>query len=300
VVIERSAADAATAFRRDLGNGFLITAEVAPPRGADYSEAVSAARLLASAGADAVHVTDNPTARLRMAGAAVAHVIMRDAGVAAILHLSCRDRNLLGLQSELLGAAALGIPGIVALTGDPSNVGDFPKATSVFDVTALGLTRIVRELNEGRDHAGGDIGTPTRFRIGTAVNPVPRDLSVECARLDEKIAAGADFALTQPVFDIAAMQPFLEHARASGIPVLAGLLPLQSHANAEFLHNEIPGMRVPDATRERMRKAKDERMEGIAIARDLLAEFASTRGIAGVFVITGERYDLAADVIAAG
>lgn len=289
---------AQTAFERRLGKEFVVTVEVSPPRGIDLGASLAAAKLLQSAGVDAIHITDNPTARLRMSGTTVAHLLMRETGIAAILHFSCRDRNLLGLQSELLGAAALGIPAILALTGDPSNVGDFPKATSVFDVTALGLTRILRSLNSGRDHAGNEIGAPTHFRIGAAVNPVPRDLAGEQARFDEKIAAGADFAVTQPVFDTQAMRPFLEHAATAGIPMLVGLLPLRSYANAEYLHNEVPGMHVPEEIRERLRGAADERREGIAIARDLLAQFSSTPGVAGVYVVSQDQYELVAEVVA--
>lgn len=296
-IVRPPAAAPKTAFERKLGKEFVVTVELSPPRGIDYGAALSAARLLSASGADAVHISDNPTARLRMSGMAAAHLIMRETNLAAILHFSCRDRNLLGLQSELLGAAALGIPAILALTGDPSNVGDFPKATSVFDVTALGLTRILQSLNAGRDHAGGDIGPPTHFRIGAAVNPVPRDLAAECAKFDEKVAAGADFVVTQPVFDPAAIKPFLDHARSASVPVLVGLLPLRSYANAEYLHNEVPGMRVPETIRERIRKASNEGSEGIAIARELLAELRVTPGVGGVFVVSQEQYDLAAEVI---
>ena len=289
-----------TPFEQKLGRSFVTTVEISPPRGADSSAMLAAARLLQSVGVDAVHVADNPTARPSMSGTTAAHLIMRETDLAAILHFSCRDRNLVGLQSELLGAAALGVPAIVALTGDPSNIGDFPKATSVFDVTALGLTRILRGLNEGRDHSGSDIGAPTRFRIGAAVNPVPRDLAAECARLDEKIEAGADFAVTQPVFRSSSIVPFLGRARAAGIPVLVGLLPLRSFANAEYLHNEVPGMHVPESIRERMRTAPDQAREGVRIARDLMVEFAELPGVAGVFIVSQERYEAAAEVVAEG
>lgn len=295
-----SAIRSRTAFERKLGKRFVTTVEISPPHGIDASSTIAAARLLESAGVDAIHVADNAGARASMSGLTVAHLIMRETNLAAVLHFSCRDRNLVGLQSELISAAALGIPAIVALTGDPSNIGDFPRATSVFDVTALGLTRILRALNDGRDHAGSDIGAPTQFRIGAAVNPVPRDLAAECARLNEKVQAGADFAVTQPVFQSASMTPFLERARAAGIPVIVGLLPLRSHANAEYLHNEVPGMRVPDEIRERMRTARDGPAEGIRIARDLMIEFAETPGVAGVFIVPQERYEAAAQVVAEG
>jgi methionine synthase / methylenetetrahydrofolate reductase(NADPH) len=291
---------APTAFERKLGLEFVVTAELAAPRGTDAGAMLAAARRLAAAGVDALHISDNPTARVRMAGVAAAHVVMRETGVATVLHLSCRDRNLIGLQSELIGASALGVTAILPLTGDPSNVGDFPKATSVFDVTALGLTQIVRNLNAGMDQAGNDIGGCSRFRIGAAANPMARDLPAEMARLAERIDAGADFVVTQPVFDIAAVSRFLERLRERRVPVLAGLLPLRSFENAEYLHNEVPGMQIPEPIRERMRAARDGQAEGVAIARDLMVEFSRLPGVAGVYVICQEQYELAAEVIAQG
>jgi len=288
----------ATRFEDKLGRSFVMTVEVSPPRGVDARESIAAARLLAAAGADAVDISDNPTARLRMSSTALAHLIMRETPLATILHMTCRDRNLLALQSELLGASALGVTAILALTGDPSNVGDFPKATSVFDVTSVGLTEIVHALNQGKDHAGNDIGTAARFRIGIAANPTAANLSAELAKFDEKRAAGADFAVTQPVFDIAAIRPFLDGAAERNVPVLVGVLLLRSHRNAEFLHNEVPGMSVPDRIRERMRRAGDGRSEGIAIAGELLVELAQTSGVAGAYIIPQEQYADAADAMA--
>ena len=290
---ERSLTD----FERKLGKEFVTTVEVSPPRGVDYSASLAGAKLLQAAGADAVDISDNPTARLRMSSTALAHLIMRETGLATILHFTCRDRNLLGLQSELLGAAALNVTAILALTGDPSNVGDFPKATSVFDVTSVGLTEIVNALNHGKDHAGTDVGPPTRFRVGVAVNPLARDLDGEFKKFDEKLAAGADFAMTQPIYDIAQIKPFLDRMAALKFPVLVGVLLLRSYKNAEFLHNEVPGMSVPEHVRERMRGAADQRGEGIAIARDLLMELAQTSGAAGAYIIPQDRYEMAAEVL---
>lgn len=286
-----------TAFERKLGRQFVITAEISPPRGADASDAIAAARLLETAGADAVNISDNPTARLRMSSSALAHLIMRNTKLATILHLGCRDRNLLGLQSELLGAAALGVTAVLALTGDPSNVGDFPKATSVFDVTALGLTQIVAGLNHGKDHAGNNVGTATRFRIGVAVNPAPPSLAAELERIEQKRAAGADFAVTQPIFDVATIAPFLQWASGQGFPVLVGVLLLRGYRNAEFLHNEVPGMQVPESVRERMRTSRDERSEGVAVARELLIALASSPGVAGAYLIPQDQYEGAAQAI---
>ncbi|MDQ6780317.1 MAG: methylenetetrahydrofolate reductase, partial [Candidatus Eremiobacteraeota bacterium] len=263
----------------------------------DATASVNAASVLEAAGADAVDISDNPTARLRMSSVAVAHLIMRATRLATILHLTCRDRNLLGLQSELLGAAALGVTGILPLTGDPSNVGDFPKATSVFDVTSAGLTEIVRSLNHGNDHAGNDIGAATHFRIGVAVNPAAVNLAAELAKFEEKVAAGADFAMTQPIFDVDAIAPFLHSAARFKVPILVGVLLLRSHRNAEFLHNEVPGMNVPQTVRERMRLAPDGRAEGIKMAAELLVQLSGTRGVAGAYIIPQEQYEEAAQAM---
>ena len=293
--VERSHA---TAFERKLGRQFVITVEISPPRGANATDAVAAAKALLAAGADGVNISDNPTARLRMSSTALAHLVMRETGLATILHLTCRDRNLLALQSELLGAAALGITAVLPLTGDPSNVGDFPKATSVFDVTSLGLTKMVRDLNIGRDHAGSIVDPPTHFRIGVAVNPGTKSLAGELEKVQQKLDAGADFAVTQPVFDVTAIQPFLAWAAGRSLPVLVGVLLLRSHRNAEFLHNEVPGMHVPDAVRERLLHASDASREGMAVACDVIMELSRTPGVAGAYLIPQDRYEAAASVIA--
>jgi homocysteine S-methyltransferase len=296
--LPRASESPATSFERDLGRRFVTTAEIAPPRGPDATRMLEGARLLASAGADALHIADNASARPAMSGATAAYLVKREAKLATVLHVSCRDRNLVGLQSDLIGAAALDVTAIVALTGDPTNVGDFPKSTSVFDVTALGLTKILKMLNGGLDRAGTSIGSPTRFRIGAAVNALPRDVEAEHRRLLEKIEAGADFAVTQPVFESAALAPFLARAYDAGIPLIVGLLPLRGYAHAEYLHNEIPGMLIPEHVRERLKNAKDEAAEGIAIARQLIQEMTQTRGVAGAYVVSLERYEAAAEVIA--
>ncbi|MBC5823373.1 MAG: bifunctional homocysteine S-methyltransferase/methylenetetrahydrofolate reductase [Candidatus Eremiobacteraeota bacterium] len=295
--LPRHAQRVQTAFERKLGREFVITAELSPPRGVDYEPSLAVAHLLEAAGVEAVNIPDNPTARLRMSSTALGHLIARDTGLTAILHFTCRDRNLLGLQSDLLGASALGISAILALTGDPSNVGDFPKATSVFDVTSAGLTEIINSLNHGKDHAGNSIGEPTHFRIGVTVNPVARDVALEFQKLKEKISAGADFAMTQPVYDIATAVPLLERAHAIGFPILVGVLPLQSYRNAEYLHNEVPGMAIPMSVRQRLKAAANPAHEGMAIARDLLIELTGTESAAGAYVIAQDRYEVAAQVV---
>lgn len=296
--LPRTSHAAATSFERDLGRRFVTTAEIAPPRGTDATRMLEGARLLAAAGADALHIADNASPRPAMSGATAAYLVKREARLATVLHVSCRDRNLVGLQSDLIGAAALDVTAIVALTGDPTNVGDFPKSTSVFDVTALGLTKILKMLNDGLDHAGVSIGSPTRFRIGAAVNALPRDLEAEHRRLLEKIDAGADFAVTQPVFESTSLAPFLARASDAGIPLIVGLMPLRGYAHAEYLHNEIPGMLIPERIRERLKNAKDETAEGVAIACELMQALTQTRGVAGAYVVSLERYEAAAEVVA--
>ncbi|HEV2038161.1 MAG TPA: methylenetetrahydrofolate reductase, partial [Candidatus Eremiobacteraceae bacterium] len=168
---------------------------------------------------------------------------------------------------------------------------------SVFDVTALGLTQIVRDLNQGKDHAGSDIGRPTHFRIGVAVNPTTKTLPAELEKFEQKLRAGADFAVTQPIFDIPSLAPFLSWTVERRFPVLVGVLLLRSHRNAEFLHNEVPGMHVPELVRERLRSADDQAREGVAIARDILVELARTPGVAGAYIIPQDRYEAAADAM---
>jgi len=288
-----------TEFERKLGREFVVTVEITPPRGVDCTHALEGAQRVQEAGADAVDIADNPTARLRMSSLALAHLIRRESTLAAILHLTCRDRNLLALQSELLGAAALDVTAILALTGDPSNVGDFPRATSVFDVTAGGLTEMVHALNAGRDLAGNALGAPTRFRVGVAVNPLAADLDAEIAKFDEKCRAGADFAMTQPVYDVAAFTPFLARVGGSGVPIIVGILPLRSYRNAEYLHNEVPGMFIPDAIRRRMESSKDGAAEGALLACEMLAALRSTPGVAGAYLMPQGRYEVVAEILQA-
>jgi homocysteine S-methyltransferase len=246
-----------------------------------------------------VDIADNPTARLRMSSLALAHLIRRETSLAAILHLTCRDRNLLALQSELLGAAALDVTAILALTGDPSNIGDFPRATSVFDVTAAGLTEIVHALNAGRDLAGNALGAKARFRVGVAVNPLAADVEAEFAKFEEKRRAGADFAMTQPVYDVASLAPFLDRAHNLGVPMIVGLLPLRSYRNAEYLHNEVPGMFIPHAVRERMRLSPDGAAEGATLAREMFAALREMPGVAGAYIMPQGRYEIVAEIIGA-
>jgi len=283
-------------------DAFLVTAEVEPPKGADSAAAIAGARSMKAAGVDAVNVTDNPMARLRMSSIAVAALIQRETGLDAVVQITTRDRNVLGLQSDLLGAAGLGVKAILCLGGDPLKIGDYPQAKQVSEVDVLGLLRIARGLNAGADLAGNAIGAATRFAIACAANPAAADQEVEFSKLRAKIEAGANFAQTQPVYDLDALARFLAHPDARAIPILVGLIPLLSLKQTLFFANEVPGIVVPPAIQERMRRASEqggehEREEGLAIARELAAGIA---GLArGMHVMPMGRYRAVGEILAA-
>jgi len=222
---------------------------------------------------DAINVADGPRASARMSAQALYVLLERHAQVETILHYTCRDRNLLGIQSDLLGAHALGLRNILAITGDPPKLGDYPDATAVYDVDSIGLIRIVDHLNHGRDLAGNPIGPPLGLHVGCGADPGKADIERELRRLEEKVAAGAEFVMTQPVYDPRTLERFFGLIRHLRIPVLVGLLPLYSYKNAEFLHNEVPGMSIPEPILERMRRAgagDEGRAEGVRIAQEAL------------------------------
>jgi len=257
---------------RKLANKeFVVSVEVDPPRGARPKKMIEGAQFLKASGVDVINVADSPMARVRMSSLALASMISQQVGVETILHFTCRDRNLMGIQSDLMGAHALGIRNILALTGDPPRAGDYPNMTAVFDVDSVGLIRVLKQLNAGTDLAGNSIGEPTRFLIGCAVNPASEDIKAELERFEKKIDAGAEFTMTQPLYELEPLLRFLEAVGKKRVPVLLGLLPLQSHRHAEFLHNEVPGINIPDHAREAMRAAGDKGIEvGIEMCRALL------------------------------
>ena len=279
---------------------FVVTAEVEPPRGADCAAAIEGARLLKAGGVDAVNVTDNPMARLRMSSIAVAALIQRETGLEAVVQITTRDRNVLGLQSDLLGAAGLGLKAILCLGGDPLKIGDYPQAKQVSEVDVLGLLRMAKGLNAGADLAGNAIGAATRFAVACAANPAAKDQEVEFSKLRAKIEAGATFAQTQPVYDLEALAKFLERPEAKAIPILVGLIPLLSLKQTLFFANEVPGVVVPPAIQDRMRRANErgaehEKAEGLAIARELAAGIA---GLArGIHVMPMGKYKTASEVL---
>jgi homocysteine S-methyltransferase len=222
-----------------------------------------------------VNIADSPMARIRMSAMALAYQVHQHfPRLEIILHFTCRDRNLMGIQSDLLGAHALGLRNILCLTGDPPSLGDYPNATAVFDTDAPGLMRIVHRMNEGADLAGTSIGAATRFAIGCGVNPTAPDLDREIEYVRRKLAASPHFVMTQPVYELDGWKRFVERLRGiSDIPILIGILPLQSFRHAEFLHNEVPGIHVPDWIRTRMHEAGNEGQRvGVELARDLLSQ----------------------------
>ncbi|HET9041181.1 MAG TPA: bifunctional homocysteine S-methyltransferase/methylenetetrahydrofolate reductase [Gemmatimonadales bacterium] len=258
---------------------FVTTVEIVPPKGVDPAPMFEQVRQLKEAGVDAVNVPDGPRAQSRMGALLSALMIEREVGLEAVVHYACRDRNLLGMLSDLLGAAAAGIRNLLIITGDPPKMGPYPEATAVFDIDSIGLTNLVSRLNHGLDPGGNPIGPPTKFVIGVGVNPAAPDFERELKRFAYKVEAGAEYAITQPVFDLAQLDRFLSRVESFRIPIVAGIWPLISLRNAEFLANEVPGVSVPDAVVERMRVAsaggKEEALaEGVRISREMLADVA--------------------------
>ena len=269
-------ADRSNWGRKLVSGEFVSSVEIVPPRGVDATRMLEDVRALKVAGVDAVNVPDGPRAQSRMGAMMTSLLIEQQVGIEAVCHYACRDRNLLGMLSDLLGGAAMGLHNLLLVTGDPPKMGPYPDATAVFDIDSIGLTNLVRNLNRGLDPGGNPIGAPTRYTIGVGVNPAAIDPSVERERFDYKVEAGAEFAITQPVFDPRQLERFLREIGGAHIPIVAGIWPLVSLRNAEFLANEVPGVVVPDEILERMRVANRQSAEhavaeGIAIAREMLA-----------------------------
>lgn len=275
-------------WARKVARGeFVTSVEVLPPKGCDAEKTLQSIALLKDKGVDAVNIPDGPRAQTRMSAQATALLVEQQIGIEAVLHYCCRDRNLLGMMSDLLGAAALGLHNLLIITGDPPKMGPYPDATAVFDIDAIGLTNMVNKLNHGLDIGNNPIGRPTAFSIGVGVNPGAVNLEEEIRRFEWKVEAGAEYAITQPVFDTEQLRVFLDKISHVRIPIIAGIWPLVSYRNAEFLHNEVPGVNVTPEILERMRVAsdigkEDAREEGISIARESLIEVRDV--IAGVQV----------------
>ncbi len=281
---------------------FITTVEIVPPKGVDPAPMFDQCRALKAAGVDAVNVPDGPRAQSRMGALLSGIMIEREVGLEAVVHYACRDRNLLGMLSDLLGAAAAGLRNLLLVTGDPPKMGPYPDATAVFDIDAIGLTNLVARLNRGLDPGHNAIGTPTKFVIGVGVNPAAPDLERELSRLHWKVEAGAEFAITQPVFDLEQLDKFLKRIEAFRLPVIGGIWPLVSLRNAEFLANEVPGVTVPPEILDRMRRASERGREqglaeGVTIAREMLVAVKDRLSGAQVSAPLG-KVPVALDVLA--
>jgi homocysteine S-methyltransferase len=288
---------AVSPFASKLGKKFMVSVELDPPRGINANKILKSAQKLFESGVDGVNIADSPMARVRMSCLSVAYLIKTQIGMETVLHFTCRDRNLMGLQADLLGAHALGIQNILAVTGDPPSLGDYPQATAVYDVDSIGLVKIIQHLNQGMDWAGNSIGGPTSFCVGVAVNPAAYDLDKEFDRFERKVESGAKFAFTQPQYELKTLEKFLNKTRHLKIPIFLGILPLHSFRHAEFLHNEVPGIQIPLEQRERMRKAQDNgQEEGTQMAKELLLQAKDM--VAGVYLMPSfGKYDLVLDVL---
>jgi homocysteine S-methyltransferase len=284
-----------------LSSGEFVTmVEIVPPKGIDIRKELEGARFLKSVGVDGINIPDSPRASARMSNQALSLLLQQEVGIEAILHYTCRDRNVLGIQSDLLGAAAMGIRNLICITGDPPKMGNYPDATAVFDVDAIGLVNIVHNLNRGLDIGGNPLGTGTSFVIGVGANPGVPNIDEEIRRFAYKVEAGAEYAVTQPVFDLALLENFLKRIAHHKVPVVAGIWPLVSVRNAEFMKNELR-VSVPDSILERMCKATSPeaaREEGIAIAREMLIAVRSMVQGAQISAPMG-RYSSAVDVLEA-
>jgi homocysteine S-methyltransferase len=279
---------------------FVTMVEIVPPKGIDIRKEIEGAKFVKSVGVDAVNIPDSPRASARMSNQALSLLMQRAVDIEAILHYTCRDRNVLGIQSDLLGAAATGIRNLICITGDPPKMGNYPDATAVFDVDSIGLVNIVHNLNRGLDLGGNPIGAGTGFVIGVGANPGLPDLDEEIKRFEYKVQAGAEYVVTQPVFDLALLESFLRRIEHFRIPVVAGIWPLVSARNAEFMKNELR-VSVPDEILHRMTKAatpEAARAEGVAIAREMLAAVRDRVQGAQISAPQG-RYASAADVLEA-
>jgi homocysteine S-methyltransferase len=279
---------------------FVTFVEIVPPKGVNSTKEIEGARYLKSVGIDAINIPDSPRASARMSNQALCLLIQQQVGIETVLHYSCRDRNVLGIQSDLLGGYAIGLRNLICITGDPPKMGNYPDATAVFDVDAIGLVNIVRNLNQGLDVGANPMGNATAFVIGVGANPGAPNLDEEVRRFEYKVEAGAEYAVTQPVFDLKLLENFLRRIEHCRIPVFAGIWPLVSMRNAEFMKNELK-VSVPDAILSRMAcasNAEAARAEGVAIAREMLMAVRKEVQGAQISAPLG-RYSSAADVLEA-
>ena len=267
-----------TEFAQKLGKEFVVTVEMDLPRGLNVGKVIEGARSLKEKGADLIDISDGARARLRMNPLSASCLIQEQVGIEVMMHFACRDRNLLAVQADLLGAHALGVRNILAITGDPANIGDYPSATSVFDVDSVGLVRILSRFNEGIDLAGYTVGLKCGFTIAVAFNPLAQDMDLEMERLQRKADAGAHCVYTQPIFEWSYVEQAAEACRKLNLPLLVGVLPLRSQRHAEFMHNEVPGIVIPERLRTLMANQPDDQSAlatGIAEAQHLAKDLKS-------------------------
>ena len=279
-----------------LHRSFVISVEVDPPKGLDATKDLEGARLLKDAGADVIDVGDSPIGRVRMSALAMCYLIQQHCGIETIIHFTTRDRNLVGLQADLIGAHAMGVRNVLALTGEPPR-GDYPNVTAVYDVDSPGLMRIIKRFNEGLDLAGKSIGHPARFLIGGALDMTTATLDRELPKMERKLEAGVDFFMTQPIYEAETLDAFQRRVGRLPVPVLVGVLPLQSFRHAEFLHNEVPGITIPDWIRDAMRVAGNAgRDEGFRLAHELLGVLVDR--IDGAYLMPSfGRYEVCAALV---
>jgi homocysteine S-methyltransferase len=283
--------------RKVRAGEFIISVEVDPPRGTNPNKMLQGAALLKEAGVDCVDIGDSPMARVRMSCIAFAALCEQRIGVETLIHFTTRDRNLMALQSELLGAHALGIRNVIALTGDPPQMGGYPSATGVWDVKSPGFIRIIKQLNQGVDWAGNSIGRPTNFLIACAVNPMADDLDYELDWYYQKVEAGADFAITQPLYNLEQLDRFFSRVPHPTIPTVVEIMPLQSYRHAEFCHNELAGVVIPEEHLARMKEAGERGIEvGFELAHQFLLD-VSDRVDGVLFVPSFHRYEMVAELV---
>jgi homocysteine S-methyltransferase len=292
-----------TGLAQKLAEGrFVVSVEIDPPRSVRIERTLGSAELIRDAGADLVNISDSAMARVRMGAMAVGFAIGRDLGLESLIHFTTRDRNLMALESELLGAHALGIRDILALTGDPPSVGDYPSGTGIWDIDSIGLIGILQRLNRGEDQAGQPIGAPAGFTIACALDPTADDLEAEIERLAGKVEAGAHLIMTQPIYATSQWDRFMDRASARWgdrlpLPVLFGVLPLHTARHAEFLHNEVPGITIPDHVRAAMHAAGDRGAEvGLDQSLELLASMRPS--VDGTYIMPSfGRYEQSAELV---
>jgi homocysteine S-methyltransferase len=293
--------DERSRLAKNLGEKFVLSVEIDPPRGLNPAKALSGAKLMYENEVDAINIADGPRASARMSPMSLAALMEQKIGIETILHYCCRDRNLLGMQADLIGAHMLGIRNILIITGDPPKLGDYPSATAVFDVDSIGLVQIVNKMNRGLDLGSNPLGGVTSFAIGVGANPGAIDMEREIRRFHEKVEAGAEYCLTQPVYDAPLLEKFLDATKDADIPFLVGILPLTSYKNAEFLHYEVPGMQIPQPVRDRMKKTPSgdkAKAVGVEIAREALRDCKTLDRVKGAYIMPPfGRYDAVLEII---